>query len=154
MSARPRARLDCARILPVTLSRLYLTKKWVRRQVGRVRDYDRAEEIGGELHARLTDIRFPLDPSIEREIQRIVYSYADELKVLGLPPERVIVALKRVANEAGVYSTSRIVPSASQLEGKDKLLVDIVGWCIERYYSRPRRSDARPPIDRTQEEAR
>jgi hypothetical protein len=56
---------------------------------------DRAAEIGGALQARLSEIRFPLDPPIEREIQRHVCAYADELKALGLPPERVVVAVKR-----------------------------------------------------------
>jgi hypothetical protein len=69
-----------------------------------------------------------------------VFEYADELKGLGLPPERVIVAVKRVANEAGLHS-SRVIPSPRHLEGKDKLLVDMVGWCIERYYGKPPRAE-------------
>lgn len=103
--------------------------------------YDRAAELAGSLQARLTEIRFPLTTPIEREIQREVCAYADELKDLGLPPERVIVAVKRVANEAGLHTTRRVVPSSIQLDGKDKLLVDMVGWCIERYYGRPPRTD-------------
>jgi hypothetical protein len=106
-----------------------------------VTDYERAAEIAGALQASLVEISFPLTAPVEREIQRQVYDYADELKRLGQPPERVIVAVKRVANEAGVRSTSRIVPSPALLEGKDKLLVDMVGWCIERYYYRPSHVD-------------
>ena len=104
-------------------------------------DYNHAAEIAGALAARLAEVSFPLPAPLEREIQRQVCEYADELKGLGLPPERVIVAVKRVANEAGVSSTSRIVPSPTLLEGKDKLLVDMVGWCIERYYYRSSRAD-------------
>ncbi len=117
-----------------------LAKRGRRRQSDCVNDYDRAAEIAGVLQARLGEIHFPLNASVEREIQRQVFEYADELKGLGLPPERVIVAVKRVANEAGLHS-SRIVPSPKQLEGKDKLLVDMVGWCIERYYGKSARAD-------------
>ena len=117
-----------------------LAKKGWLRQSDCVNDYDRAAEIAGALQACLGDIHFPLNAFVEREIRRQVYEYADELKDLGLPPERVIVAVKRVANEAGLHS-SRIVPSPKQLEGKDKLLVDMVGWCIERYYGKPPRAE-------------
>jgi hypothetical protein len=110
------------------------------RQCDWVNDYDRAAEIAGALQARLGEIHFPLNASVEREIQRQVFEYADELKGLGLPPERVIVAVKRVANEAGLHS-SRVIPSPRHLEGKDKLLVDMVGWCIERYYGKPPRAE-------------
>jgi sulfur carrier protein ThiS len=106
-----------------------------------VNDFDHAAEIAGALQARLADVQFPLTEPIEREIQQQVCQYADKLKALGLPPERVIVAVKRVANEAGVRSTARVVPSTIILDGKDKLLVDIVGWCIERYYDRPQHGD-------------
>jgi hypothetical protein len=103
-----------------------------------VRDYDRAAEIGGALQARLAEIRFPLEPPIEREIQRHVCAFADELKDLGLPPERIILAVKRAANEAGIYSTMRLSGFTYDLDGGDKLLADMVGWCIRRYYGEPR----------------
>ena len=104
-------------------------------------EYDRAAELGGALQARLADIRFPLTPAVEREIQRHVCDYADELKARGLPPERVIIAVKYTAKEAGVYATSAHLAAARDLDGKDKLLVDMVGWCIERYYGPPPRGD-------------
>ena len=102
-----------------------------------MRDYDRAAEIGGSLRARLSEIRFPLDPPIEREIQRQVCAFADELKELGLPPERIILAVKRAANEAGIYSTIRISGFSRNLDGPDKLLADMAGWCIHQYYGEP-----------------
>jgi hypothetical protein len=99
-----------------------------------VQDFERATALAGVLEAHLRDIRFPLAPAVEREIQREVWDYADELKGLGLPPERVIIAVKRAANEAGLYSTQRVITTRSALDDADKLLVDMVGWCIERYY--------------------
>ena len=103
-------------------------------------DFGNAAKIASALQARLSEVTFPLDPLTERAIRRQVCDYADELKRLGLPPERVIVALKRLANEAGVVSMSRTIATPKALDGHDKLLVDIVAWCIDRYYSRDERT--------------
>ena len=96
-------------------------------------DHDYAAEIASRLLARLDDLRFPLDASAERELRETVFDYADVLKAFGLPPERIIVSVKRLANESGIYA-SRLVPTRAHLDGKDKLIVDMVAWCIERYY--------------------
>jgi hypothetical protein len=104
-------------------------------------DFQRAAELGGELQSLLRDVRFPLAAPIEREIQRNVCDYADELKGLGLPPERVIIAVKYTANQAGINATSAHLTHPRQLDGTDKLLADMVGWCIERYYGAPPRAD-------------
>lgn len=103
--------------------------------------YDRVAELGGALQTSLADIRFPLTAPIEREIQRQVCEYVDELKGLGLPPERVLMAVKYNANQAGIYATQRLVTPQDQLHGKDKLLVDMVGWCIKQYYGQTSRAD-------------
>ena len=87
------------------------------------------------LGARLAGVRFPLTAPAEREIQRHVYEYADELKGLGLAPERVVIAVKYAANQAGIHATVvHLTNPRRLLDGKDKLLVDMVGWCIERYF--------------------
>lgn len=99
-------------------------------------EYDRAAELGGALQALLFDIRFPLTATREREIQEHVWDYADELKRLGQPPERVIVAVKYTANQAGINGT-RLLTSSRALDERNKLLVDMVRWCIERYYGQP-----------------
>src|SRR5690349_7330201 len=95
---------------------------------------DRAALLAGSLEARLGDLRFPLSQGTEREIYHLVCAYAEELKALGFPPERVIIAVKRTANEAGVFSSPRLVEPRANLDAKDQLLVDMVRWCIERYY--------------------
>ena len=94
----------------------------------------RAAVLAHSLKARIATARFPLSGSAERGIQRRVWAYADTLKELGLPPERVVVAVKRVARSAAVPPTSRITSFPMALDGRDKLLVDMVGWCIEGYY--------------------
>jgi hypothetical protein len=86
------------------------------------------------LTARVAAAQFPLSGAAEREIQKRVWDYADTLKEAGFPPERVIVAVKRVAGDAGVHPTSRVTAMPTELDGRDKLLADMVNWCIERYY--------------------
>jgi hypothetical protein len=49
--------------------------------------------------------------------------------------------VKQVAGEAGLHSTSRTTSSPAALDGADKLLVEMVTWCIEQYYSGPERAD-------------
>ena len=95
---------------------------------------DRAAILAGTLEGLLSSVRFPLSDRAEGEAYHLVCAYVEELKALGFPPERVIIAVKRTANEAGVFSTPRLVEPRTQLDGKDKLLVDMVRWCIERYY--------------------
>jgi hypothetical protein len=45
----------------------------------------------------------------------------------------VIVRLKELAREAGLTRTMNSHPELNVADS-DKLVVDMVGWCIERYY--------------------
>jgi hypothetical protein len=47
--------------------------------------------------------------------------------------ERVVVAVKRLANDAGLYASPRVVWSREIVRGPDSLMVDLVAWCIERF---------------------
>ncbi|HET9727998.1 MAG TPA: hypothetical protein VF785_02625 [Gemmatimonadaceae bacterium] len=55
-------------------------------------------------------------------LRETVCAFVDQLKREGLPPERVIVELRSIADQArsGVLTES--------------LIADAVRWCIERYY--------------------
>jgi hypothetical protein len=97
-------------------------------------DYDVAPQAAGALETRLAGIEFPLSRDDETEICTRVFEYAGALKAIGMPPERVIVAVKRVADAAGIRSTRRIAWRSEPLAGRDKLLVDMVVWSIARYY--------------------
>jgi hypothetical protein len=94
------------------------------------------ERVAAELEARLRELAWPLSAQDEAEVQQRVCEYADELKALGLPIERIILSVKRAANRAGL-SASPHLPSTAALHGTDKLLVDMVRWCIDRYYGKP-----------------
>ena len=102
---------------------------------------DRATEIAGALQARLSDLRAPVTETAECELQRLVCDYVDVLKGLGFPAERVILAVKRAANEAGLRSSSRLPQSSLALSGEDRVLAEMVRWCIERYHGTPPRGD-------------
>jgi hypothetical protein len=60
--------------------------------------------------------------------------YVDELKDAGWPPERVIVAVKHLANDAGFRTSSGVLYNGQLESSGDSMLVDLVGWCIHRYY--------------------
>jgi hypothetical protein len=77
--------------------------------------------------------RAPLDADRQRDLCQRVYDVVDELKGAGWPPERVIVAVKQLAAEAGLEPT-RGVLAASTLNEQDAVVVALVRWCVERYY--------------------
>ena len=84
------------------------------------------------LRRRLADLTFPLDDDARSEVRRCVDEYVDSLKAQDAPPERVLVGLKHLAEEAGVRS--RALPAAASRGSRSDLLMDMVAWSIERYY--------------------
>src|SRR5438270_13233416 len=71
-----------------------------------------------------------------KELRYHVYAVVDELKAAGWPPERVIVAVKQVAEDAGLRSTRSIFSAESPLTERDSADVHIVRWCIAQYFGR------------------
>jgi len=71
------------------------------------------------------------------ELREQVCAVVDDLKGAGWLPERVIVAVKQVAHDAGL-SPSRGVLSVAPLTESDAVIVEMVGWCIQRYYHETR----------------
>ena len=100
-------------------------------------EYDRAAELAGALRARLADLRFPLGESVESKIRQQVRALTDELKSLGHPAEAVLVAVKYLANQAGIDASTAVLASNVALDGREKLLVDVLKWCVEQYYRPP-----------------
>lgn len=89
-----------------------------------------------ELLRQLAELRLPLDGSARDSLRTAVADYVDQTKRLGWAPERVLVGVKRVAHEAGLRPSTRIVLTAAShgLNEKDALLLDLIGWSIDRYY--------------------
>jgi hypothetical protein len=89
-----------------------------------------------ELRSHLSALHIPLDRSTRVALRAHVARYVDEGKELGWTPQHVIVAVKRIAHDAGLRPSENIVESPTRLAmtATDRLLVDLVGWCIDRYY--------------------
>ena len=63
-----------------------------------------------------------------------VCAVVDELKGANWPPERIIVAVKRIADDAGLRPSRNVLYASGELSLDDALLVQMIRWCIERYY--------------------
>jgi hypothetical protein len=62
-----------------------------------------------KLRRALTDLQFPLSDEALSDIQSQVFEFADDMRGQGWQPERIIVAMKRLANDAGVYASPRVI---------------------------------------------
>lgn len=101
----------------------------------------RAGQLAANLLNRLERLTFPVTAESEAELRKRVCRYADELQASGEPPERVIVAVKHVAQEAGFDASRRSAQSAENRNEREKLIADLVSWCIDGYYRPPLRAD-------------
>ena len=73
------------------------------------------------------------DDAIEESAVRgAVFAYVRQLRAAALPPERVLVTIKGVANRSGVPDSRHddLTPST----GRAGLMRKVVGWSIEAYY--------------------
>jgi len=85
------------------------------------------------LRFALDSLTLPLSNEARESLRTLVFEYVDGLKAAGRPPAQAIVAVKKLAMDAGFPTTSHIVYS-EKLIGPDAFVVELVGWCIERYY--------------------
>jgi hypothetical protein len=81
----------------------------------------------------LEGLRLPLSEQSRQALRAQVFAYVDALKTAGRPPEQVILAVKKLAFDAGFQTSSHIVYS-EKLYGPDALIAELVAWCIERFY--------------------
>lgn len=94
---------------------------------------DDDDDIEEALRGVLKTLHFPMRGRARAGLRLLVAQYVDELKRRDLPPERVIVQLKALAREAGIGQTENSHPELNAADS-DKLVVEMVEWCIERYY--------------------
>jgi hypothetical protein len=76
----------------------------------------------------------PRDDAAADDIRPLVCRVVDVMKADGWPPERVIVAVKAIAREAGLVPSSGLMLAHAELDESDSLLTSSVRWCIEQYY--------------------
>ena len=74
------------------------------------------------------------EEAYRQELHQRVCAVVDELKAADWPPERVIVAVKRVAEDVGLRPTRSILSASDPLSEQDVAIVHMVRWCIEQYY--------------------
>lgn len=70
----------------------------------------------------------------DKELREEVCDVVDELKAAGWPPERSIIAIKEIAQEAGLTQSQRVLARDRDLTPRDALLAKVVRWTIECYY--------------------
>jgi len=75
-----------------------------------------------DTFARFADRVYDLTPAEERELETRVCAVVDELKTGGSTPERILIAVKRLAADAGVQWMEH------------RLFGQIINWCVKRYY--------------------
>ena len=95
------------------------------------------EQLAGTLRDRLARVTMPPTPHDLDEVREVVSRYTSDLQSRGWPPERVIMAVKRAAREAGLRASANQALAESRWTDTDKLLAELVRWCIARYYDSP-----------------
>jgi hypothetical protein len=73
----------------------------------------------------------------DKALRDEVCDVVEELKRLGWPPERAIIAIKEIAEEAGLTQSRQVLLKNRDLDARDALLAKIVRWTIECYYDAP-----------------
>lgn len=74
----------------------------------------------------------------DKELRDEVCALVDELKAAGWAPERAIIAMKEIAQEAGLTQSQGVLVRDRDLSPSDALLAAIVRWTIECYYDTSR----------------
>jgi hypothetical protein len=105
--------------------------------VGPVQD----QSVTASLRRALSDLPSTPNAEITDRLRGCVQAFVDVTKAEGWPIERVIVGLKQVAAEAGLRSSTDILRVRGSLELRDALLLDLVRWCVERYYGYTRQTE-------------
>ena len=78
-----------------------------------------------DAFARFADRVYDLTPDEERELETRVCAVVDDMKAGGATPERILIAIKRLAADAGVQWMEH------------RLFGQIINWCVRRYYPPP-----------------
>lgn len=63
-----------------------------------------------------------------------VLAVVDDCKAANCPSERIIIALKQIAEDAGL-SSSRSIHTPESASDEDATIATIVQWSIEHYYA-------------------
>jgi hypothetical protein len=84
----------------------------------------------------VTTTRLPIaDAETDAELRERVCAAVDDFKAAGWPPERVVIAMKQIARDAGL-TPSRNLTTLSRvlITGRDAVIAKVVRRSIDRYY--------------------
>lgn len=85
-----------------------------------------------------TTLNTSLFKATDKELRDEVCNLVDELKAAGWAPERAIIAIKEIAQEAGLTQSQGVLVRDRDLSPRDALLAKVVRWTIECYYDSSR----------------
>ncbi|HKW48472.1 MAG TPA: hypothetical protein VJN70_13580 [Gemmatimonadaceae bacterium] len=85
-----------------------------------------------------TTLNTALLSATDKELRDEVCNLVDELKAAGWAPERAIIAIKEIAQEAGLTQSQGVLVRDRDLSPRDALLAKVVRWTIECYYDTTR----------------
>ena len=71
-----------------------------------------------------------------------LYAAVDEFREAGWLPERVIIAVKQIAEDAGLRPSRALLHNGAALSERDITILAVVRWCIEHYYHNLRADEA------------
>ena len=92
------------------------------------------------LRATLASLPPVVDEAHKAKLRQDVVAFVDASKEKEWPIERILIAVKDLAAEAGLRSSTNLLRSQSSLELRDMLLLDIVRWSVERFFGYARKT--------------
>jgi hypothetical protein len=87
-----------------------------------------------QLVQALQGIAWPPDGDARTKLQGHVCAFVDHRRGDGWSIEQVIVAIKLMAEEAGLFRGNTRGTSTFSSRDADRLITTMVTWCIEHYY--------------------
>jgi hypothetical protein len=90
------------------------------------------------LARALTTLGTSIYADTDKALRDEVCAVVDELKAAGWPPERAIIAMKEIAQDAGLTQSQSVLVRDSDLAPRDALLAKIIRFTIECYYDSSR----------------
>ena len=85
------------------------------------------------LEEALARVRLPLTAAMNDALRSDLCAFVDERRAAGWSVERVIIAVKRAALDAG-FDAGATSPGHNPNQ-YEKVLAEMVRWCIDHYYS-------------------
>lgn len=76
-----------------------------------------------------------VEPDLQRQIRDHVHAVVDELKSFGWTADRINLALKEIALDAGVQPSHAIIVESASATKSDALLASLMRWSLERFRS-------------------